>query len=551
MPPTRSTSLRGAAVLRDPVLNKGSAFSVDERRELELDGLLPSSVETMEVQLARTERQYAEWTNDLDRHIYLRQLQDTNETLFGRFVLDHVAEALPVVYTPTVGDACIRFSEMYRRSRGLFVAYPDRDRLDEILACVDSDIDVIVVTDGERILGLGDQGAGGMGIPIGKLSLYSVFGGIDPARTLPVVLDVGTNNAELLDDPLYLGWRNERVTGDDYLEFVDRFVAAVKRRFPRVLLQWEDFAQQHATVLLDRHVDSLASFNDDIQGTAAVALAAIWSAVTVTGGRLEDQTFCIYGAGSAGTGIAGMITHALGDVGVADPAASIFMLDSRGLITDRRNNVKPHQEPFVQRFERVESWAESGLDLAAVIHNTTPTVLVGVSGQPHSFDESMIADMLRATDTPIVLPLSNPTSRSEATPTEILRWSKGQAIVATGSPFPDVALGGRVHRISQANNVYVFPGVGLGVVLSGARRVTGKMLMTAAQAIADGQIGRAASEGILPSLPLVPQLSLRIARDVADCAVAEGVADPFTDADWDERVAERRWTPSYVPVRAT
>lgn len=551
MAPSRFTDRRGAAVLRDPILNKGSAFTSAERRELGLTGLLPASVETIDDQLARVRRQYSTWTNDLDRHIYLRQLQDTNETLFGRFVLDHVDETLPVVYTPTVGDACIQFSEMYRRSRGLFVSYRDRDHLDDVLKCVGEEIDVIVVTDGERILGLGDQGAGGMGIPIGKLSLYSVFGGIDPARALPVVLDVGTNNAERLADPGYLGWRNERITGEEYQAFVDGFVDAAKRRFPKALLQWEDFAQHHATVLLERHVDSIASFNDDIQGTAAVALAAIWSAVRATGGRLEDQTFCIYGAGSAGTGIADMIVHALQDVGVPDPTASIYMLDSSGLITDRRGEVKPHQQAFVQRFEHVEPWADDGLDLATVIANTSPTVLVGVSGQPHSFNEPMIANMMRATPNPIVLPLSNPTSRSEATPTEILRWSQGQAIVATGSPFPDVALGGRVHRISQANNVYVFPGVGLGVVLSGARRVTDRMLMTAAQVVASSRTDRPANDGILPELSLVPELSLRIARAVADCAVAEGAAEPFSDHDWDDRVAERRWTPEYVPVVAT
>ncbi len=534
-------------MLQDPVLNKGSAFTEEERRQLGLVGLIPAAVESIEQQLARVERQYSTWTNDLDRHIYLRQLQDTNETLFARFVRDHVEETLPVVYTPTVGDACMRFSEMYRRSRGMFVSYPNRERLDETLACGPSEVDVIVVTDGERILGLGDQGAGGMGIPIGKLSLYSVFGGIDPARALPVVLDVGTNNAERLADPGYLGWRNERITGDDYLGFVDAFVGAVRRRYPNALLQWEDFAQQHATILLDRHRESIASFNDDIQGTAAVALAAIWSAVRTNGGRLDDQVFCIYGAGSAGTGIAGMIVQALDDAGVPDPAAAIYMLDSKGLITDRRAEVKPHQRPFVQPFDRVAGWADGGLDLGAVVRNIGPTVLVGVSGQPSSFTEAMLKDMMRATSTPIVLPLSNPTSRSEATPTEILRWTEGQAIVATGSPFPDVALGGRVHRISQANNVYVFPGVGLGVVLGRATGVSDRMLMSAARAVADHHTDT--ESGVLPELSAVPELSLTIARAVAETAVADGHAPSFTDEEWTERVDYHRWTPDYAVVR--
>ena len=548
MAPKRTTPKRGSAILQDPILNKSTAFTPEERRQLGLTGLIPASVETIDQQLARVEQQYATWTNDLDRHIYLRQLQDTNETLFGRFVREHVVETLPVVYTPTVGDACVRFSEMYRRSRGLFVAYPDRDRLDDILACAPDDIDVIVVTDGERILGLGDQGAGGMGIPIGKLSLYSVFGGIDPGRVLPVLLDVGTNNAERIADPRYVGWRNERITGDEYLAFVDAFVEAVSRRFPHVLLQWEDFAQHHATVLLERHVDSIPSFNDDIQGTAAVALAAIWSAVNATEGQLGDQVFCIYGAGSAGTGIAAMIRTALDDAGVGDSAAPIYMLDSKGLITDRRTEVKPHQLPFVQPFERVAQWAEGGLDLAQVVRHVRPTVLVGVSGQPNSFTESMIADMCESTSPPIVLPLSNPTSRSEATPTELLRWSRGRAIVATGSPFPDVAIGGRVHRISQANNVYVFPGLGLGVVLSGATRVTERMLMSAANAVADAHPARPTEDGILPDLTEVHELSLTIARAVAECAASEGVAAAFTDAEWDERVRTRRWTPEYTPL---
>ncbi len=544
-----STTLRGSELLENPALNKGTAFTESERESLGLHGLLPDSIETLEQQLARVDSQYRAWTNDLDRHIYLRQLQDANEVLYAAFVRRNVESTLPVVYTPTVGEACVRFSEMYRRPRGLFVSYPDRSHLDELLANIRADVDVIVVTDGERILGLGDQGAGGMGIPIGKLSLYTVFGGIDPGRVLPVVLDAGTNNAELLDDPLYLGWRNERVTGADYLEFVDSFVDAVRTRFPGVLLQWEDFAQQHATVLLERHVDRVTSFNDDIQGTAAVALAAIWSAVRATGQSLSDQVFCISGAGSAGTGIASMLRDALHDAGVERPTDSIWMLDSRGLLTTRRPSVKPHQVDFVQPFERVEEWAIDGpLDLERTVENVEPTVLIGVSGQPNMFTEEIIRSMTSHSDAPIVMPLSNPTSRAEATPTNILRWSDGRAIVATGSPFPDVRVAGQVFSISQANNVYVFPGLGLGVVLSGATKVTERMLMSAAEAVATHRPDRPASAGILPELADVPDLSLHIARAVAECAVSEGVAPPFSDDDWSSRVADRHWQPVYPEI---
>jgi malate dehydrogenase (oxaloacetate-decarboxylating) len=544
-----STPLRGANVLECPTLNKGTAFTANERTALELNGLLPHSIETIEQQLVRVASQYSARTNDLDRHIYLRQLQDANETLFARFVRENVEEMLPIVYTPTVGEACIRFSEMHRRSRGLFVSYPQRGNLRDVLDTVTADIDVIVVTDGERILGLGDQGAGGMGIPIGKLSLYSVVGGIEPARVLPVTLDVGTNNAERLDDPLYLGWRNERITGDDYFAFIDEFVEAVIDRFPHVLLQWEDFAQNHATVLLDRHIDNIPSFNDDIQGTAAVALATIWSAVHATGGTLAEQTFCIVGAGSAGTGIASMLVDALHDSGVAEPARSIYMLDSHGLITDKRTNVKPHQAGFVQPWEAVAYWAtEDQLDLDHVVFNVHPTVLIGVSGQPHTFHESVIRTMGEHAQTPIILPLSNPTSRAEAIPANLLRWTDGRAVVATGSPFAPVKVAGQSFTISQANNVYVFPGLGLGTILSKATKVTDRMLMSAARAVSSHKRDRPTKDGVLPPLADVPELSLLIARAVADAAVADGVADPFTEDVWTERLATHRWTPEYPTV---
>jgi len=544
-----TTTLRGRALLADPGWNKGTAFSDDERKALGLVGLLPDSVETIDQQLVRTLHEFDRLHDNLERHVYLRALQDHNEVLFYRFVRTNLRATLPIVYTPTVGLATQQFSRIYRRSQGLFLSYRNRDSIDAQFDSIDHDVDVVVVTDGERILGLGDQGVGGIAIPNGKLALYSAFGGIDPTRTLPIILDVGTNNDEHLNNPEYLGWRNRRITGDDYDEFVEQFVVALQRRFPGVLLQWEDFAQQNATRLMQAYRDRILSFNDDIEGTAAVALAAIWSAVAGTDRAIEDQVFCIVGAGSAGTGIARMLVTALSDAGVDAPLERIYLVDREGIIHDERKGLRPHQTDVARRHESVP-WSDHNPELNEIVATSGATVLVGVSGQPGLFSETVITAMLGATDRPIVMPMSNPTSRVEATPADILAWTAGQALVATGSPFDDVVLNGVTHHISQSNNVYVFPGLGLGAVAVGASKVTPAMLMVAAKAVFASEAG-GVEDGVLPPLEDVPSMSRRVAAAVARCARNEGLTAPLTDTEIDALIAKRAWEPDYKPYLST
>ena len=538
-----TTSLRGRALLADPGLNKGTAFSDSERTSFGLVGLLPDGVETIEQQLMRTLTEFERLHDDLERHVFLRSLQDRNEVLFYRFVREHLRATLPIVYTPTVGLATQHFSDIYRRSQALFVSYRHRGSLDELFAAIDHDVDVVVATDGERILGLGDQGVGGIAISNGKLALYSAFGGIDPRRTLPIVLDVGTNNEALLNDPTYLGWRNARIGGADYDAFVDEFVGALTRRFPDVLLQWEDFAQHNATRLMHRYRDQVLSFNDDIEGTAAVALAAIWSAVSGTDRAIEDQVFCIVGAGSAGTGIARMLVTALVDAGVESPLEQIYLVDRDGLIHDGRSDLKPHQTDVAHPAEHAP-WRSDDLALAETVAACGATVLVGVSGAAGIFTEDVITALLASTDRPIVMPMSNPTSKIEATPIDILTWTNGQALVASGSPFNDVDLNGNRYPISQANNVYVFPGLGLGAVSVSARSVSPTMLMTAARAVFAAEAG-GVDDGVLPPLDAVPAMSLRVATAVARCARDEGLTADLTDEQIDDLIADRAWQPNY------
>ncbi|WP_460810254.1 NAD-dependent malic enzyme [Nocardioides salsibiostraticola] len=543
--------MTGRALLNDPRRNKGTAFTRAERKTYALEGLLPARVETMAEQCARLRNKFDRLHDDLERHVFLRALQDTNQTLFYGFVDGQLDEMLPILYTPTVGLACEEFSHIYRRPLGLFVSYPDRDRMTAQFDALDDDVDVIVVTDGERILGLGDQGLGGMGIPIGKLSLYTAAGGVDPGRTLPIFLDAGTNNQQLLDDPLYLGWRHERIVGADYDEFVERFVEALVARFPRVLLQWEDFAGHHATTLLNRYRDRVLSFNDDIQGTAAVTLAAIHSAAAVTGSTLADQRICIVGAGSAGTGIAGMLADAIAAEGVDDPESQLFLTDASGLLHDRRDDLVDFQQRFAQPWARVAEWAtaEGPTTLETVVTHARPTVLIGVSGQGGLFSRSVIMAMADATERPIVMPLSNPTSHAEATPADLMKWTDGRALIATGSPFEPVVHDGVTHTISQSNNIYVFPGIGQGARISNATTITDAMLRAAAIGVADQSPCRsgASAEGVLPALDQVQAVSKRIALAVAQAARAEGVGDDVADSELERRLDRAWWTPVYQP----
>lgn len=546
------TTMTGRALLNDPRRNKGTAFTRAERETYGLEGLLPARVESMAEQCARLRSKFDRLHDDLERHVFLRALQDTNQTLFYGFVDDHLAEMLPILYTPTVGLACEEFSHIYRRPLGLFVSYPDRDRLTAQFDALDRDVDVVVVTDGERILGLGDQGLGGMGIPIGKLSLYTAAGGVDPDRTLPIYLDAGTDNQLLLDDPLYLGWRHERIVGTAYDEFVEQFVEALIARFPQVLLQWEDFAGHHATTLLHRYQDRVLSFNDDIQGTAAVTLAAIQSAAAVTGSTLADQRICIVGAGSAGTGIAAMLADAIASEGVGDPESQLFLTDASGLLHDRRDDLVDFQQRFAQPWGRVAPWAatDGPTSLQTVVSHARPTVLIGVSGQGGLFSRSVITAMADANDRPIIMPLSNPTSHAEATPVDIMEWTGGRALIATGSPFESVIHEGVAHTISQSNNIYVFPGIGQGARIANATTITGGMLRAAAMGVADQSPCRsgASAEGVLPGLDQVQAVSKRIALAVAQAARAEGVGDDVTDRELERRLDRAWWSPIYQPL---
>ncbi|MDA3922209.1 MAG: NAD-dependent malic enzyme [Salinisphaera sp.] len=546
----------GPTLLEMPLLNKGSAFSADERVDFNLIGLLPQNVESIEEQVERAYRQYQACDSDLDKHIYLRGIQDDNETMFFRLLEEHLEEMLPIIYTPTVGDACEAFSEIYRNHRGLFISYPDRHRIDDILRSATKDnVRVIVVTDGERILGLGDQGIGGMGIPIGKLSLYTACGGISPAYTLPVVLDVGTNNRQLLDDPMYMGWRHERVTDEAYNEFVDLFIQAVKRRWRHLLLQFEDFAQTNANPLLERYRDEICCFNDDIQGTATVCVGSLLAACKAKKEKISEQRIVFVGAGSAGCGIAEQIIVAMTEEGLSDAEARerIFMVDRLGLLTDASEDLYEFQAALAQRADRLAEWDgdPSGNDaLFTVVDNARPTVLIGVSGQRGLFSERVIKQMHRHCEHPFVMPLSNPTSRVEATPEEILTWTQGAALVATGSPFKPVELGGRKIPIAQCNNAYIFPGVGLGVIAARASRVTDKMLMAAAQVLAEHSPLADNDKGaLLPALASVGELSRAIAFAVGKQAQEEGVALASSDDVLRASVKRNYWYPRYRRYR--
>jgi malate dehydrogenase (oxaloacetate-decarboxylating) len=546
--------LAGAGLLDNPIFNKGSAFPEDERTAFGLHGLLPPHVGSIAEQIERRYDDFQQKRTDLQQHVYLRDLQDRNEVLFYALMRDHIAEMMPLIYTPVVGEACDHFSRIYRKPRGLFLSH--RDDIDAILANrLYREVDVIVVTDGERILGLGDLGVGGMGIPVGKLSLYTLCGGVHPARTLPVFLDVGTDNAENLSDPLYLGWRQERLRGQPYDEFIEAFVQAVDRALPGVLLQWEDFALPNAHRLLDRYRDRLCTFNDDIQGTAAVTLAVVLAAGAVTGSRLADQRIVILGAGSAGTGIADTLVAALVAEGLDERAAldRLWLVDRHGLLHAGMTGLEPFQRRYAQPTERLADWQPAAgheFGLGAVIANVRPTVLIGCSGQPGMFAEDLVRAMARHVPRPAIFPLSNPTSRSEATPVELLAWTEGRALVATGSPFPDVVQDGRSFRIAQCNNAYIFPGLGQGVIAAGARRVSDAMFLAAARALADAAPARSdPTATLLPPLEQIVPLSRRIALAVAAQAQKEGLTAASSPEDLERRIAARWWEPRYRRMR--
>ena len=542
----------GTEVLNVPTLNKGTAFTEEERSALGLHGLLPPHVETLDQQATRAYEAYRRKNDDLERHIYLRALQDTNEVLFYRLLLDHIEEMTPIVYTPVVALACQQFSHIYRRARGLFVSYPLRDSIPALLRNrPNPEVDVIVVTDGERILGIGDQGAGGLGIPIGKLSLYTLIGGIRPERTLPIVLDVGTNNPERLRDPEYLGWRHERVTGQTYFDFIDQFVRAVQQELPTTCLQWEDFATPHARPILERYRGQLLTFNDDIQGTAAVALGAIVGAVKVTGKRLRDQQIVMLGAGSAGIGVADFLRAAMRDDGLSEEDARrrFWVVDKDGLLHSGRTDLTAEQRVYAQPRERVADWprsANGASGLADVIGRTEATILIGLSTVGGAFTEPIVREMARKVERPIVFPLSNPTARSEATADDLVRWSDGRALVATGSPFAPVRLGARTIPIAQCNNIYIFPAMGLAVVAARAQRITDGMILAAARALGDQSPAiQDASASLLPRLANLRAVAAEVAIAVGLEAQRTGVAPKTSEAELRQRVVATQWMPAY------
>jgi len=553
-PTPRRVRLRGRALLLDPSTNKGTAFPMEEREALGLLGLLPPALSTFEQQLDRVYENFHAQREPIDKHVFLAALHDRNEVLFFRLLHEHIDEMLPIVYTPVVGEACQRFSHLYRRARGLYVTLRHRGRIAEVLSNWHGESpSVIVVTDGERILGLGDQGAGGMGIPIGKLCLYTLCAGLPPETTLPIVLDVGTDNEDRLKDPLYLGVRQRRQRGDAYQTFVDEFVDAVREMYPGAILQWEDFLKENALTQLERFRDVLPSFNDDIQGTAAVTLATLLASLKSGDGELADQRILLAGAGAASQGIARLVVAALVDAGEDETAARrrLWMVDRGGLVVDDRPGLPEFKRRFARPAAEVADWPQSepgAIGLREAVTGARPTVLIGTSANPGLFSESVVRAMARHVERPVILPLSNPTSRSECEPADALAWTEGRALVATGSPFDAVEIGGRTVCISQCNNSFVFPGIGLGAWVARARRITDGMFLDAARAVAgclrpeDVECG-----ALLPQLDQIRDVSAAVACAVVRRAVAEGHAEAALLDGLEERVREAMWFPEYRP----
>lgn len=544
---------RGDALLNDEFLNKGDAFSREERSMFGLCGMLPDHVASIEEQLLRVRVQYDSKVRDIDKNVYLNALMDRNETLFYRFVLENLEEVVPVIYTPVVAKACSHWSRIYRTAHGLYITPRDRGRIAELLlARPVEQPPVIVVTDNERILGIGDQGAGGMGIPIGKLALYTAAAGIHPARCIPISIDVGTNNSELLDDPLYVGYRQPRLRGKEYDELIDEFVDAVCTVFPGALLQWEDFANRTSFDNLERHRKRITSFNDDIQGTAAMVVGGLIAATRSIETPFTDHRVVIAGAGSAGHGIREQIAMAMAASGIdiEQAKSQVFVLDSRGLVTTDRGALSDSKADLATPAEVVAGWEETEdpYSLLNVVSQVHPTVLIGVSGTPGLFTEEVIRAMGRNCEHPIVLPLSNPTSHTEVTPSNAIRWTDGRAIVATGSPFSPVEFNGEVHSVGQANNVFIFPGMGLGVITVKAREVTDGMFLAAARALADETGPDLVARGQLyPNIADVRDVSRAVAVAVANRAIEEGVADHVDELE--TMIDDEMWTAEYLPYR--
>jgi len=533
----------GLEILHDPAFNKGTAFSLAERDHLDLRGLVPPGIATLEMQEARVLENYGRKPSNLERYIFLSDLQDRNETLFYRLLINNIQELMPIVYTPTVGEACKVFGHIYRRPHGLYVSAEDRGSIRHLLQNWPYEAEIIVVTDGERILGLGDLGANGMGIPIGKLSLYTACAGVHPESCLPITIDIGTDNEDLLEDPLYLGLRQRRLRGQEYADFMEEFVGGVQDHFPEIVLQFEDFATRNAFDLLNRYRDHLCAFNDDIQGTAAVALAGLLSAQNMTGRALTDEKLVFLGAGEAAVGIANLIVAAVVREGVAedDARGRIWFLDSKGLVTRDRTDLQPHKIPFAQDHPATD-------DLLTVIEAVRPTGLIGVSGQPGTFTERVVRKMGELNERPIIFALSNPTDKSECTAEQAYGWTEGRAIFASGSPFAPVEIGGRTLVPGQANNSYIFPGVGLGLIISRSERATDEMFFAAAKTLASAATEEALAQGCLfPPLTEIREVSAKIATAVAELAYERELArrPPPHDRELSEHIKDQMYEPIY------
>jgi malate dehydrogenase (oxaloacetate-decarboxylating) len=542
-------------ILNNPLLNKGTGFTNEERSELGLHGLLPFHTSTIEEQVNRAYAKFQNRSTDIGKYSFLSSLQNRNETLFYYLCSLHPEEMLPYIYTPTVGDASLKYSHIYTENRGIYISYPHKDRMEEIVANIPRDrVDVIVVTDGARILGLGDLGVGGMAIPVGKLSLYSLFGGVDPAYTLPITLDVGTNNKTLINDPLYLGWKNERLNGKEYDDFIDSFVQAVTKRFPNVLIQWEDFAKNQAQPILDRYREKTCCFNDDIQGTAGVVVAGILAAIKGIDADIKEQKVVLFGAGSAGIGIAELITQAMMQEGVSreEAKSKIFVMGRNGLAHTGSEGLDDLKKGFAQREEVIKEWGVEDMQhipLLETIQHVKPTILIGTSTQPNTFTEEVVTEMKKHVARPIIFPLSNPTSKSEAHPEDLLKWTKGQALIATGSPYAPVVYEGKTYVIGQCNNVFIFPGVGLGVIASGASRVTDRMFLEAADVLSKyAPILNNPYASLFPRLTELRAISKDVAIAVAKEAIKEGICNN-PPQNIEEAVEKSMWDPKYATIK--
>ncbi len=551
-----STPVKGKALLMDPFTNKGTAFTAGERDELDLHGLLPPQVSTIEMQLERVYENFQAKPTPLEKFVYMVSLQDRNETLFFRLCHERIDEMMPIVYTPVVGEACQKYSHIYRRGRGLYIGYDQRDSIEKVLANYHTHSpSIIVVTDGERILGLGDQGAGGMGIPIGKLCLYTLCAGVSPYSTLPITLDVGTDNDERLHDPLYLGLRQKRVRGEEYQNFIDRFVAAVRHVYPNVLLQWEDFLKANAIKQLDRFRNQLCTFNDDIQGTASVVLSGIYGGLRLTGQSIRDQRLVFAGAGASAHGIAGLFVSALVEGGLSEEEARrrIWTVDTKGLVLSNRRGLEDFKATYARGVDEVASWTcgdRSRITLEEVVANAKPTILIGVSATPGTFSESVVRMMAKNNERPLIFPLSNPTSKSECTAEDAIRWSDGRAVVATGSPFAPVTYNGKTSRIGQCNNAFVFPGIGLGACVARATYISDGMFLAAAKTLADVVTTEDLAESaVYPQLARIRECSEAVATAVIRRAVAEGHADGSVLVNLEKTVRQAMWFPEYLPIR--